>query len=223
MARWPLWRLLIATEAWLLAVAAYHRWRPIHDDFIVPLMIAVVPGLVLVAMWALAKAATEQSASGEEQATIIELLVASISVVASASWTVQWAMEAYADLRRINEMLGAATIIIDISLTGLSAAACFAALALDWLLATAHEQLRATMTWLRRTHLVATLVLIAALFGSAWLFMQLPDTATPDATTFERARLALHVYEYAKATVFPLQAFFAAMAVAVVAADSRTS
>jgi hypothetical protein len=29
----------------------------------------------------------------------------------------------------------------------------------------------------------------------------------------------LHVYEYCRATVFPVQAFFAAMAVALVAAD----
>ena len=224
MTRWPIWRLLIAIELWLLTVAAYHAYRPIHDEFLIPLLIAVIPGGVLVGMWALSRGATALRPSGDERAAWVELLVAAVTVIASAGWVVKWTLEAYADLQRIDAVLGQATIIIDVSLTWLSIGACLAALALDGVLATAHEQLREAMNWLRRAHLIVTIVQVTALFGSAWLFTQLPDTGTADnASFFERARVALHVYEYSKATVFPVQAFFAAMAVAVVAADSRTT
>jgi hypothetical protein len=221
--RWPIWRLLIWTEAWLLTVAAAHAYRPIHEAFLVPLMIAVIPSGLVVALWGLARAATEQKPSGNERALSIELLIALVAVLAAATWVVRWSLQAHADLQRINAMLGQATIIIDVSLTWLSIVACFAALTLDGLLATVHADLRDAMHWLRRTHVAVTVVHVAALFGSAWLFTHLPDTGTAEnPASFERARVALHVYEYCKATVFPVQALFAAMAVAVVAIDSRT-
>jgi hypothetical protein len=100
--------------------------------------------------------------------------------------------------------------------------ACFAALTLDWFLATAHQPLRETMHWLRRTHIIVTSVHVAALVGSAWVFANWPGMSDGSATLFQRARIALHGYEYAKATIFPVQAVFAALAVLVVALDSRT-
>ena len=224
MSRWPLWRVLVSIEAWLLIVAALHRYSPIHNELIVPLLLGIVPGVVLVAMWGLARAATGETASAEQRASWVELSIASVTVVAATGWIAQWALEAWEDLRRIDEVLGEATIIIDVSLTGLSAAACLAALALDWLLATAHEQLRTAMAWLRRTHIVVTAALVLALFGSAWLFVQWPDaTSSESPALFHRARAALYVYQFAKATVFPAQAFFAALAVVVVTLDSRST
>ena len=78
------------------------------------------------------------------------------------------------------------------------------------------------MTGVRRTHAVVTAIYVVALFGSAWLFTHWPDaSAAESGTLFQRARVALFVYEFTKATVFPVQAFFAALAVAVVALDSR--
>jgi hypothetical protein len=222
--RWPIWRLLIWLESWLLAVAIFHRYRPIHDEFVVPLLIAVLPAAVLVAMWALARAATEQRTAQGARATWVELLIACVTVVAAATWAIRWAAQAREDLRQIDAVLGQATIIVDVSLTWLSIGACFAALTLDGLLAVAGQRLRDAMHWLRRTHLFVTVVHIGALFGSAWLFTRVPDLGTADnAAFFERARIALHVYEYAKATVFPVQAVFASLAVAVTAADSRSS
>lgn len=223
MTRWPIWRLLIWLEVWVFTVAGVHAYRPIHEAFFVPLLIAFIPAAVVVAMWGLARGATEQRPSGRERAAWIELLVAATAAIVSAGWVVKWTLGAREDLQRIDAMLGEATIIIDVSLTWLSVAACLAALTLDGLLATAHKQLREAMRWLRRTHLVVTVLQVTALFASAWLFTQLPDAGTADnAAFFGRARAALHVYEYSQATVFPVQAFFAAMAVAVVAADSRT-
>ena len=223
MTRWPIWRLLIWIELWLLAVAGYHAYRPLHDAFLVPLLIAIIPGAVVVGMWALSRGATDARPTGNERALWVELLIASVAAIAAAGWVVKWTLETYEDLQRIDAMLGQSTIIVDVSLTWLSIGACLAALALDGALATAHEQLRDAMNWLRRLHLIVTIVQVAALFGSGWLFTQLPDTGTADnAAFFERARITLHVYEYSRATVFPVQAFFAAMAVAVVAADSRT-
>jgi hypothetical protein len=76
---------------------------------------------------------------------------------------------------------------------------------------------------LRRIHVLVTVLHLAALFGSAWMFTRVPDPgAAADAADFGRARFALHVYEYCRATVFPVQAFFASLAVALVAADSRS-
>jgi hypothetical protein len=70
---------------------------------------------------------------------------------------------------------------------------------------------------------VVTVVHVVALFGSALMLTQWPEASSVDQTQqFFRARAALHVYEFAKATVFPVQAFFAAMAVAVVTLDSRS-
>jgi hypothetical protein len=221
--RWPLWRLLIVIEAWLLLVAVIHRYRAIHEDFIVPLLMAFVPGVVIVAIWGLARAAVGD-APADHRASWWEIAIAIVAMAAAIGWSVEWAIQAREDLRRIDEAFGRATIIIDVSLTGLSAAACLAALAIDWILSTAHEQLRNTMTWLRRAHLGVTAVYALALFGSAWLFTQWPDTpAGEGGAMFQRARLALYVYEFAKATVFPVQAFFAAAAVAVVALDSRSA
>lgn len=222
MTRWPLWRLLVCIEAWLLSVAAFHRYRPIHEDVIVPLLIGVVPSIALVGLWGLARAAAGERASGEERATVIELIVAATSVAAALVWIVQWTMGAREELERFDEAVGQATIIIDVSLTGLSAAACLAALALDWILSTAHGQLRRAMAWLRRTHVLVTVVYVVALFGSAWLFTHWPDTPGLErSAALFRARAALYVFELAKATAFPVQALFAAMAVVVGAMDSR--
>jgi hypothetical protein len=223
MTRWPIWRLLVWIEVWLLATAGYHAYRPVHEAFVVPLLIAVVPAGVIVAIWGLSRGATEQRPTGDERASWVELLIAAVSVAAAAVWVAKWTFEAHADLKRIDAILGQATIIIDVSLTWLSAGACLAALTLDGLLATAHEELRATMHWLRRTHVIVTIVHVAVLFASAWLVTRVPDPGTADnAAYFERARIALHVYEYCKATVFPVQALFAALAVGVVALDSRS-
>jgi hypothetical protein len=218
--RWPLWRLLVWIEVWLLIVAAFHRSRPIHAAFVVPLLLAFVPAAAMVGFWALARAAVGDKADAERRANWLEVAIAVVCVAACSWWIVEWALEARADLRRFDEMFGQVTIIIDVSLTGLSAAACLAALAIDFILATAHEPLRQAMSWLRRTHVIVTVVYMAALFGSAWLFTQWPDT--PGAETsrlFSRARTALFVYEFTKATVFPVQALFAASALAVVTLD----
>lgn len=223
MTRWPVWRLLVWIEVWLLGVAAVHRYDPIHDAFVVPLMIAFVPAAAMVALWGLARAAVGDTADADRRANRLEVSIAAICVVATAWWFVEWSLQARDNLRRFDEMFGQVTIIIDVSLTGLSAAACLAALALDWILATAHEQLRQAMMWLRRTHVIVTIVYVTALFGSAWLFTHWPDTpGTETSRMFYRARLALSVYEFTKATVFPLQAFFAALAVWVVTLDSRS-
>jgi hypothetical protein len=216
---WPIWRLLVWLELWLLTVAAFHAWRPIHPDFVVPLLIGVVPAAVMVAIWGVSRGATEQRPSGHERATWIELLVAASAAIAAAGWVLEWALQAHADVQRIDAMLGEAIVIVDVSLTGLSLVACFAALTLDGLLAAAEARLRDAMRWLRRTHVVVTIVMIAALFGAAWLVTQAPDTGTAaNIAYFERARVALHVYEYCKATVFPVQTLFAAMAVALTTA-----
>ena len=227
MARWPLWRLLIRIEAWLLAVAALHLYKPIHTEFWIPMVIAVGPGAVVVAMWALAKGATGESPRNA-RARVWEVLLATVTLLAAAAWTVRWALEARDDLRMIDEMLGQATIIVDVSVTWLSAVACFAAITLDWLLAAARGAYGPVMTRLRRMHVVVTICHVAALFGAAWLFTQWPEGATvggapQSAVLLERARAALHVYEYARATVFPVQSFFAALAVLLAALNSRTS
>jgi hypothetical protein len=220
--RWPLWRVLAWIEAWLVLVAAFHHSRPIHEDVIVPLLFGIVPAIAFVACWGLARAAVGHHADPEQRATWLEVAIATLAEAGAVVWIGQWALEARDNLRRMNEMIGQATIIIDVSLTGLSAAACIAALSLDWILSTAHEPLRAAMAWLRRAHLVVTAAYVLALFGSTWLFMHWPDASGADTDAlFSRARIALYVYEYARATVFPVQAFFAAMAVLIVTADSR--
>jgi hypothetical protein len=222
MSGWPLWRLLVWIETWLLGVTAFHHYRPIHGEFVVPLLIAVIPGGVLVVIRSLARAATEQTATDERPANLLELAIGVTAVAAAAWWTLQQTLVARDDLRGIDAMLGQATIIVDVSLTGLSMVACFAALTLDWFVATAHEQLRGTMQWLRRTHILVTICHVAALIGSAWAFTNWPETTEGDAALFQRARMTLHVHEYAKATILPVQACFAALAVIVVALDSRT-
>jgi hypothetical protein len=221
MTRWPLWRLLVWVEAWLMLVAAFHRSRPIHEDFVVPLLFGVVPGIVIVAFWGLARAAAGHSPAPNQRASWLEVALTVVASLGTVFWVGEWTGEVRADVRRLEEMVGQATIIIDISLTGLSAAACIAALALDWVLSTAHEQLRATMTWLRRTHLLVTGVYVVALFGSAWVFTHWPDPSGPDAALLDRARFALDVYQFAKGTAFPVQALFAALALWVVTVDSR--
>jgi hypothetical protein len=222
MSSWPLWRLLVWIEGWLLAVAALHLSRPIHEAFVVPLLIAVVPGAALVVMRSLARAATDQPPIDQRPAGVLELAIGVLGVGVATWWAAQWAFEARDDLRRIDAMLGQATIIVDVSLTGLSMVACVAALTLDWFLATAHQPLRETMHWLRRTHIAVTVVHVLALMGSAWAFTNGPGMSDDSLAAFQRARSALHVYEYLKATIFPVQAVFAALAVMVVALDSRT-
>jgi hypothetical protein len=219
--RWPLWRLVVRLELWLLAVAGLHAYRPIHDEFVVPLLIAIVPAAAIVALWALTRGATPDRPSGRERASVIEMLIAAVAAIAAAGWVLRWTLQAHEDVQRLDAMLGQATIIIDVSLTGLSLAACLAALALDGLLAATHAGLREVLRWLRRTHLVVTIAHVGALFGAAWMLTNVPDTGTADnAAWFDRARLALHVYEYCKATVFPVQALFAALALALTAADN---
>jgi len=215
-----LWRLLVWIESWLLAVAAFHGYRPIHAAFWIPLVIAAGPGAIIVAMWALAKGATGERAAPAVRAQSWEVAIAAASVIAAGAWTVRWTVQARDDLHAIDEMIGQATIIVDVSVTWLSALACFAALALDWLLSAAKGRYGHMMTRLRRLHVVVTIVHVAALFGAAWLFTQWPEAATPGgappaAVLLERARTALHVYEYARATMFPVQSFFAALAVLV--------
>jgi hypothetical protein len=221
MTRWPIWRLLVWLELWLLAVVVFHAARPIHDAFLVPLLIAIVPAGAIVAMWGLSRGATADRPTGRERASWIELLIAATAAIAAAGWVVDWTLRARDDLRRIDAMLGEATIVVDVSLTWVSVAACIAALTLDGLLAASHQRLREALNWLRRTHLIVTIAHVAALFGSAWTVTQAPESGTADnAAFFERARLALHVYEYCKATVFPVQAWFAAMAIALTTADN---
>ena len=222
MTRWPLWRLLVWVEAWLLAIGGLHRYHAIHDALIVPLLIAVIPGVAVVGLWALARAAVNQGTAPDQRATWFEVSLAVVSLAASLGWTVEWAIDARQRLARFDQMVGQTTVIVDVSLTGLSAAACLAALALDWILATAHESLRLTMLWVRRTHVVVTLLYVAALFGSSWMMTRWPETAVTDASqALDRVRATIYVYDFAKATVFPVQAVFAAAALAVVAFDSR--
>lgn len=222
--RWPVWRLLVWIEAWLLAVMAVHRARSIHEAFVVPLLLGIVPAIALVALWGLARAAVGQGTAPAQRANWLEASLAVTSVAAAAVWIADWALQALDDLRRFDAIAGQATVIVDVSLTGLSAAACLAALTLDWILATAHAQFQRMMTRLRRMHVATTAIYIIVLFGSAWLLTQWPDMPGADAhASFEQARTVLYAYEFAKATVFPVQAFFAAMAVAVVTLDSRTT
>ena len=228
MSRWPLWRLLVWIEVWLLAVAAFHFYRPIHVEFWIPLVIAAGPGVIIVAMWALARGATGATAAANARAYPWELVFGIVTVIAAAAWTARWALEARDDLRTIDEMLGHATIIVDVSVTWLSATACFVALTLDWLLAAARGTYGYAMTQLRRTHVLVTICHVAALFGSAWLFTLWPEAASSDgapqsAALLERARTALHVFEYARATMFPVQSFFAALAVLVAMLNSRSA
>jgi len=223
-----LWRLLVWIEAWLLAVAAFHFYRPIHVEFWIPLLIAVGPGSILVAMWALAKGATGESALPSVRAYPWEVLLAAAALAAAATWTVRWASEAHDDLRTIDDMLGQATIIIDVSVTRLSALACFAALTIDWLLSAARGAYGHALTQLRRTHIVVSICHVGALFGAAWLFTQWPEAAaagggTESAALLDRARTALHVYEYARATLFPTQSVFAALAVLLATLNSRSA
>jgi hypothetical protein len=225
--RWPLWRLLIWIEVWLLVVAAFHFYNPIHVEFWIPLLMAVGPGVIVVAMWALARGATGHTAPTTVRARPWEVLFATIAVIAAAAWIVRWAFEARDDLRTIDEMLGQATIIVDVSVTWLSAAACFAALTIDWLLSAARGTYGRALTVLRRTHIVVSVCHVAALFGAAWLFTQWPDAAaggsgTDSAALLNRARAALHVYEYARATLFPVQAFFAAVALLLATLNTRS-
>lgn len=222
MTRLPLWRVLVWVEAWLLLVAAFHHSRPIHEDVIVPLLFGIVPGLAFVAYWGLARAAVGHRADPERRATWLEVSIATLATSGAVFWIGQWALEAGDNLRRMHQMIGQATIIIDVSLTGLSAAACIAALALDWILSTGHEPLRPERTWLRRAHLAVTAVYVLVLVGSTWLFMQWPEGSSADTSApFSRARFALSVYELARATVFPVQTFFAATAVLFATLDSR--
>ncbi len=222
MSSWPLWRLLVWIEAWLLAVTAIHQYWPFHDAFVVPLLIAVIPGAALVIIRSFARAATDQTTTDQHPARVVELAIGALAVGASAWWTALWTLEARDELRRVDAVLGQAAIIVDVSLTGLSMVACFAALTLDWFLATAHQPFRETMHWLRRTHIAVTVAHVMALIGSAWAFTSWPEMSADNSALFQRARIALHVYEYAKATLFPVQAVFAALAVLVVALDSRT-
>jgi hypothetical protein len=221
-----LWRLLVWIEAWLLAVTALHFYKPIHVEFWIPLLIAVGPGVILVAMWALAKAATGASALPSVRAYPWEVLLAVTAVAAAGVWTVRWALEARDDLRTIDEMLGQATIIVDVSVTWLSAVACFAALTIDWLLSVARGAYGQALAQLRRTHVVVSICHIGALFGAAWLFTQWPEGTgasggTASAALLDRARSALHVYEYARATMLPVQSLFAAFAVFLATLNSR--
>jgi hypothetical protein len=222
MSRWPLWRLLVWVEAWLLSVTAFHLVRPVHEAFVVPLLIAIIPGTALVIIRSFARAATDHKALDQRPARLVELAIGGLAVAVAGWWTVQWALQARDDLRRVDAILGQATIVVDVSLTGLSMVACFAALTLDWFLATAHQPLRETMHWLRRTHIAVTVAHVCVLIGSAWAVTNWPGMTDDSAAFFQRARIALHVYEYARATIFPVQAVFAALAVLVVALDSRT-
>lgn len=221
MSSWPLWRLLIWIEAWLLSVTTLHLYRPIHDAFVVPMLIALVPGAALVFIRSLARAATDQKAIDRRPAHVVELAIALVAVGFTVWWAVQWALDARSELRRVDALLGEAAVIVDLSLTGLSMVACAAALTLDWFLATAHQPFRDTMHWLRRSHIVVTIAHVTALIGAAWVFGSAPEMSEESVTLFRRARTALHVFEYAKATIVPLQAFFAALAVFIVALDSR--
>lgn len=222
MTRWPPWRLLVWVEAWLLVVGGVHRYHVIHESFVVPMLIAIVPGAAMVLLWALARAAVEQGTAPGQHATWLELCVAVLAIAAAIGWAVEWAVDARDRLARFDQMVGQATLIVDVSLTGLSVAACLAALALDGILAAAHQALRVTLTWVRRTHLAVTAIYVIALFGSAWMMTRWPETAATDpAAALDRLRATIYVYEFAQATVFPVQALFAAAAIAVVAFDSR--
>lgn len=53
---------------------------------------------------------------------------------------------------------------------------------------------------------------------AGWVFANWPGMSQGSTTLLQRARVSLHGYEYA---VFPVQAVFAALAVLVVALDSR--
>jgi hypothetical protein len=217
----PIWRLLIWVEVWLLAVATYHASQPIHPDFVVPLLIAVVPAVVVIAMWAVSRGATPHRPTGRERASWMELLIAASAAIAAGAWVISWSLQVYEDVKRLNTIIGRATVIIDLSLTWVAVGVCMVAVTLDGLLAATHERLRHALAWLRRAHVAVTAIQLVALFGSAWVFTQVPDTGTAANPAFlKRARAALTIYEYSRATVFPVQAFFAAIAVGVVAADN---
>lgn len=220
---WPLWRVLVWCELWVLAIALVHRVRPIHDSFLVPAAIALTPPVALVALWALTRPWRADPPRAPVRATSLELVGVIVAAVAAFLWVLQWSAQALDDMRRVGALLGEATVIVNVSLTGVSTAACLAALALDFLLVTAHEELRQAMTWLRRTHVIVTALYLTALIGSLWLFSRWPELlTTPDAASVDRARTALYVHELAKATAFPVQALLAAMAVGVVTFDSRS-
>jgi hypothetical protein len=106
MSSWPLWRLLVWIEAWLLAVTVFHLYRPVHEAFVVPLLIAVIPGAALVIIRSLARAATEHTEIHQQPARVVELAIGVFAVGVAARWTVQWALQAGEDLRRVDAMLG---------------------------------------------------------------------------------------------------------------------
>lgn len=220
MRQWPPWRLLVWTEAWLLAAAALHRWRPFHEEFLMAAGIAVAPALVGSAIWALGKA--RQPPGAGAGATGVEVWLAIAAIVAAAAWAAQGGLDARDDLRALDALLGSTDIVVDVSLTGVSVLACAAALAIDWVLSRAREGLRNLMVWVRRVHVPVTALHLLVLFGAAWTLARWPSTPDEDvAALFHRARAALHVYEYARATVLPVQSFFAALAVAIAVWDSR--
>jgi hypothetical protein len=208
----------------MLGVALTHAAQPLHPSFLVPALLAVVPVIVVVLMWIFARGATAQRPTGAERASWFELVVAAAAVTAAAAWVINWTRQARDDLNRLDAMLGQATIIIDVSLTWWALGACLAALALDGMLSVTHERTREAMQWLRRAHIGVSIVHLGALVASAWVLTQGGARTTSEGTAiFDRVRAVVHVYEYARATVFPVQAFFAALAVAFVAADSRST
>lgn len=222
MTRWPIWRLLIWLEVWLLTIAGIQHYRPIHPEFVVPLLLAVLPAGGMVGYWALSRGATEMRPRGDERASWVELLIAATATIAAAGWIISWTRQAYAELQRLDALLGQATVIIDLSLNWLSLGACAAALTLDGALAAVHKGVRELLIWTRRSHVAITSLQVVALFGAVYVLTQMPATGTAEnAGFFDRARLALHIYEYAKATIFPVQALFAALSIAIVAADTR--
>lgn len=227
MERWPFWRVLVWVEAWLLLVWGVSLYRG-APSFFQALGAATLPAGLLISIWTYLtrreRRVRPMPAASGMPAMPVELTIAAVAVAAAAFWIIDWAIEARQDLERFNQTLGQGAIIVDVSIGWVSALACFSALAIDWMLSGAASRFGAAMTRLRRTHVIVTICHVAALFASAWIFLRWPDaastgTATDASILLQRARSALTVYEFARATVLPVQAFFAAVAILFAAAS----
>lgn len=220
MISWPLWRVLVIAEGWLLLVATLYRVAGWPAGFVAAALTAVGPALVLLLLWLL----RTRPPHSPRPSAALERAVAGTACLAAALWTLEWTLGAGAAVARMDRQLGDRMVIVDVSVTWQAIAACAAALTLDWLLSRTPGPHGPGLTWLRRVHVTVTAAHLAALFGAAWWLSAWPDASGADSlAVFAQARVALHVHAFAGATVLPVQACFAAAAVLAVVFERRAS
>lgn len=220
MTSWPLWRVLVIAEGWLLAVAALHRLGSWPTDFAAALLTALGPALAVLLLWLL----RPHSPGVVATSTVPERAVAVTACLAAAAWTLERSLRAWADVQVMDRQLGDQMLIVNVAVTWQAIVACAAALTIDWLLTRTPGRHGAGLAWLRRVHVTATAVHLATLFGAAWWLTTWATAPGADSReAFAQARVALHAHEFARATVLPVQAFFAAAAVLAVVVERRPS